>query len=135
MSRSKYANLTRHLETLAGSQWTASFDEIESALGFCLPDSAARYPAWWANQSGSGHVQSNGWQNAGWKTRDLDLGRRKVTFFRAGDDLPHEPASAPIPVQYPSAPSRPGFGIAHAKAGLAAYFGVTEEDIGITIKG
>lgn len=81
---SRYEPLSRHLSQRAERRWSATFDQIERILGSPLPESAYKYPAWWANQSGSGHIQSAAWQRAGWKTAKLDLERRRVDFERVG---------------------------------------------------
>ena len=68
----------------AGPDWRASFAEVEAVLGFRLPDSARRHPAWWANRkSGSGHSHARAWQEAGWQTGDLNLTAETVVFERA----------------------------------------------------
>lgn len=126
---SKYSNLSLHLASLDTSVWNATFDEVSRVLGFPLPSSAYNYPAWWANQSGAGHTQSSAWQNAGWKTADLDLKGQRVTFRYCGGEAPSldkeaEPAAKQAPLT-----------IAEAKAGLAQFFGVREDQIEITIRG
>ncbi len=83
-ARSKYGALYRHLTALTGPEWRTSFSEIESVLGFDLPASARRYPAWWANEKGgSGHSQKRAWQEAGWRTGNLNLAAETVVFERA----------------------------------------------------
>lgn len=82
--RGKYALLYRHLIARDGAFWHASFREIESVLGFDLPASARRHPAWWANQE-TGRSHALAWQAAGWRTRDLSLTAETVTFERAGN--------------------------------------------------
>jgi Bacterial antitoxin of type II TA system, VapB len=78
----RYQPLADFLAAKKGSQWDASFAEIEKRLGFALPRSAYKYPAWWANQNGPGHSQTRGWKSAGWRTTKLDLEGRRVTFER-----------------------------------------------------
>jgi len=83
---SRYQPLADFLAGQKSDQWEASFDQIEAELGFALPNSARRYPAWWANQSGGGHSQTTGWRSVGWRTAALDLAARRVRFERdAGD--------------------------------------------------
>lgn len=79
---SRYQPLADFLAGKKALEWDASFAEIEARLGFPLPESAYKYPAWWANQTGVGHSQTKGWRSVGWKTRDLDLARRRVRFER-----------------------------------------------------
>jgi hypothetical protein len=79
---SRYEPLAQFLAAKKADAWEASFEEIEAKLGVPLPRSAYKYPAWWANQSGPGHSQTYGWRSVGWRTRDLDLERRRVRFER-----------------------------------------------------
>ncbi len=126
---SKYTQLSFHLASLGDSVWHATFDDVSQVLGFPLPSSAYAYPAWWANQSGPGHTQSTAWQSAGWKTTDLNLKGRTVTFVYDGG----------VPTSKESVEERAcqskGLTIAEAKVGLATYFGVSEDQIEITIRG
>ena len=80
---SKYDPLQHYLAGRAQGLWTASFADIEDTLGALLPSSAYKYQAWWANETQAGsHPQSHAWVIPGWKTTDLDLERRRVTFVR-----------------------------------------------------
>jgi hypothetical protein len=79
---SRYQPLADFLAGKKAVEWDASFAEIEERLGFPLPKSAYTYPAWWANQAGPGHSQTRGWRSVGWRTRELDLKRRRVRFER-----------------------------------------------------
>lgn len=140
---SKYHRLTTHLANLNKSYWRASFDEIEQVLGFELPASAHEHPAWWANQAG-GHAQSSSWQDAGWRTENLDLENKSITFVRRNAFAGIAPFHTGLgevravgtadPRSGLSQPVHP-LTIAQAKAGLAANFGVPEENIEIIIKG
>lgn len=123
---SKYRKLTEHLNALDSLRWTASFAEIEAILGFRLPESAYRYPAWWANQTGEGHSHCAAWKNIGWRTEELSLSNRQVSFSHQEDGAKVDVASVVPPIE--------DLTIAQAKSGLAASFGVRPEDIEITIK-
>ena len=79
---SKYHALRDHLNALASTRWNATFQEIEEILGFSLPVSAYKHPAWWANEVSGTHVQKAGWIDAGWRTENPNLLRRSVTFVR-----------------------------------------------------
>jgi hypothetical protein len=48
---SKYDLLCQHLETHQEDRVTLSFKEVAAILGFPLPASAHKYPAFWANQT------------------------------------------------------------------------------------
>ena len=86
---SSYQPLADHLARRKSDVWEATFEEVEEALGRPLPRSAYRYNAWWANQNGPGHSQTQGWRSVGWRTSKLDLERRRVCFERV------RPARAP----------------------------------------
>lgn len=142
---SKYKNLTDYLTSLDRDDWSTKFSEIENILGFSLPQSARQHQAWWANQSNGGHAQSSAWQDAGWKTTNLDLENESITFVRtvinvfaparaAARSIPPSQnvfakASKPLPLQQTQRLT-----IAEAKAGLAASFGVSIDSIEITIR-
>lgn len=79
---SRYQPLADFLAAKKTNEWNATFSDIEARLGFPLPKSAYTYPAWWANQVGSGHSQTRGWRSVGWRTTALDLERRRVRFER-----------------------------------------------------
>ena len=79
---SRYEPLAQFLAAKKADAWDATFEEIEARLGAALPESAYKYPAWWANQSGPGHSQTKGWRSVGWRTCDLDLEGRRVRFER-----------------------------------------------------
>ncbi len=79
---SQYQPLADFLAAREESEWEADFADIESRLGFSLPTSARKYPAWWANQRGAGHSQARGWRSVGWRTSGLDLKRKRVRFVR-----------------------------------------------------
>lgn len=96
-SRGKYAPLYRHLSAMPGSEWRASFAEVEAILGFALPDSARLYRPWWSNQKkGTGHSHALAWQAAGWKTREVDLEAEALVFARHNDQS-YRDVSAEIP--------------------------------------
>lgn len=90
---SRYEPLAQFLDSRTNSLWQAKFSDVEQVLGFPLPPSAYRYPAWWANQHGKGHSQTAGWKAVGWQTRALDLDNRKVTFERTTPASTASPAA------------------------------------------
>lgn len=92
----KYEPLARHLASLTSDDWSARFTEVEGVLGFSLPESAHKYRAWWANQHGANHSQTEGWKSAGWETREVDFNRKLVRFERARGERPRSmPRGAP----------------------------------------
>jgi hypothetical protein len=78
----RYEPLKQFLDKRSDGIWQANFADVEQILGFGLPSSAYRYPAWWANQRGKGHSQVSGWRSAGWRTCKVDLVQKQVTFER-----------------------------------------------------
>ncbi len=126
---SKYRRLTEHLASLSSDDWTASFKELEKLLGFSLPKSAYAYPAWWSNQTDEGHSQSSAWQSIGWRTGELDLANERVSFSRQRAADPQKRVSVGSPT------SKNGLTIAEAKAGLAVFYGVSPDNVEITIRG
>jgi hypothetical protein len=78
---SKYKPLSQHFRDLGGQAWHATFEDIERILGFPLPNSAHAHAAWWAN-SADQMPQKSAWLDAGWRTRDLNLGAGRVLFVR-----------------------------------------------------
>jgi hypothetical protein len=97
---SKYMPLAKHLRSLTTEEWVASFTEIEQILGFRLPASARKFPAWWENQTPP-HSQTLGWADAGWETTRLNLTGERVTFVRRraprAPAVTRERAAAPLP--------------------------------------
>lgn len=79
---SRYQPLADFLASQKANEWMATFADIEERLGFRLPASAYKYPAWWANQSNGGHSQTRGWRSVGWRTSALDLASKCVRFER-----------------------------------------------------
>lgn len=90
---SRYEPLAEFLDRRTSPVWQAKFSDVERILGFPLPPSAFRYPAWWANQQGKGHSQTAGWKAAGWRTCALNLQEHRVTFKRESSTVP---ASSPV---------------------------------------
>ncbi len=83
---SKYDSLHYFLKMQKNNVIILKFTEIEKILGFALPASAFKYPAWWANQkverTNGNHTNAVAWINAGWESAELDLSRRQVKFIR-----------------------------------------------------
>jgi len=73
---------------------TPAFSEVSEILGFELPDSAHRYPAWWANQNPP-VSQTRAWLEAGWHAHP-NLRLKVVVFRRAGASV----AAPPQTVRY-----------------------------------
>jgi hypothetical protein len=77
-SDNRYSRLHDLLSATDEVEITLSFAKLESVLGVPLPDSARKYPAWWANQTPSSS-QSGAWTSAGWHAHP-NLKAQSVTF-------------------------------------------------------
>ena len=119
----KYAPLTRYLREQEKSAITLGFAEVEEILGFSLPGSAYKYPAWWSNSS-KGQSQTGAWREAGWETSDVDIRGRKVTFRRkAGEPVAPATKAAPAEKAAPAASSPAPRGSASAGSATARSSG------------
>ena len=127
---SKYGNLTVYLVEAGAekSPLKLSFGQIERIIGSPLPESARRYQAWWANQSGNGHSQAFSWACAGWRTSELNLEDETVTFLYVAEDM----ARKNLERQRGATPE--GISIDEAKCRLAVTFGVPTESIEIVVR-
>ena len=84
-ARGKYAPLYHHLRSASPpeQEWRTTFGEIETILGFRLPDSARLHRPWWSNsKKGNGHSHALAWQAAGWRTRAVDIEAETLVFER-----------------------------------------------------
>ncbi|QKC81249.1 hypothetical protein [Mesorhizobium sp. NZP2077] len=93
----KYAPIADFLQMQALDELSLDFEKIEEILGASLPRSAYDHQAWWANDVS--HSQGRSWLDAGWKTENLDLVRRSVTFARVSEStqiVPITPPTAPL---------------------------------------
>ena len=81
IERSKYSPLYHHISGLDGRVWLTTLERIERILGFDLPQSARRHPAWWSNHVGR-HVHARAWRVPGWITTDVDIRNESVKFER-----------------------------------------------------
>lgn len=95
----KYEPLARHLASLTSDDWSARFTDVEGVLGFTLPVSAHKHRAWWANQQGANHSQTEGWKSAGWETKEVDFNRKLVRFARSGGGRPRSMARGVSPAR------------------------------------
>ena len=103
--RGKYAAIFHFLAEKQGSVVAMKFAELESILGFSLPDSAYLYRPWWANQAKSGHSQAMAWDAAGWKTARVDLEAETLRFERIENEVKVRRNSVPqiqklSPIEY-----------------------------------
>jgi hypothetical protein len=62
---------------------TMGFNEVESIIGFILPQSAHKYREWWANPSSpNDHPHAQSWLAAGWKVETVNQNEKWVRFGR-----------------------------------------------------
>lgn len=87
----EYKKLYSHLCGLEAGEWKTTFGEIESIIGFGLPDFARKDRGWWANKRlVKGLVITSLWVEAGWKTTDVDMDAEKLVFVKLNgpEDVP-----------------------------------------------
>ena len=82
----KYQPLSRFLAALQATKWRATFDDLERVLGFPLPASARRWPAWWSNTRSDSHVRA--WTEAGWYVDKVRLRSESLVLRRRGPRAP-----------------------------------------------
>jgi hypothetical protein len=93
---SKYESLEQFLLLSEGPDLWLTFAEIETKLGFDLPQSARRHRGWWANEPTT-HVQARAWLNADWKVWLVNLADQKVHFVhRKAADKPLEASTGTV---------------------------------------
>lgn len=114
---SKYTSLRDFLRGSRTGAVKLSFNEVETILGFRLPNSAYLYPAWWSNNP-EGHSHCLAWVKEGWQSEQVDLSRREVTFRRAALASPKVPPS--------SGPNQPLYGALKGTVRFADDFDLAE---------
>lgn len=84
---SKYDPLGEFLRGLKVDEIVLTFAKIEKIVGFELPErSSSDYP-WWSNNPDN-NVMTKVWLDAGWRTKNLRLQDREVTFYRDNTAAP-----------------------------------------------
>lgn len=78
---SRFAPLTRYLESLQQDYIQMTFQDIERTIGDNLPNSARQWRSWWANDATS-HSHAQEWLNAGWRVARITMTDEQVTFAR-----------------------------------------------------
>ena len=87
----EYKKLYTHLCGLQVKEWETTFGEIESIIGFRLPDFARKDRGWWANKKlVKGLMITSLWIEAGWKTAEVDMEAEKLVFVKLNgpEDIP-----------------------------------------------
>ncbi|MBU4528556.1 hypothetical protein [Hoeflea sp.] len=78
----KYEPLSDYLKSSDHDRVPMTFNELEKLIDDTLPPSARKHRAWWSNNP-SNSVITRAWLDAGYITRDVDLGGEKLVFRRA----------------------------------------------------
>jgi hypothetical protein len=78
---SKYQPLQRHLTARRERELPMTFGDVERVLGFSLPPSARKHPAWWSNNRGT-NVAVKAWRDAGRHTSRVNIAAERVVFVR-----------------------------------------------------
>jgi hypothetical protein len=87
---SKYDALGDYLKHQRGDAVPLTFAQIEKIIGSKLPASAS-YRAWWSNNDFNS-VMTTVWLEAGFKSEQVDMQKRKIVFRRVRK--PNEVAGA-----------------------------------------
>ena len=75
----KYEPLSEFLRKQAANEVRVSFEQIERIIGAKLPASAHEHRAWWSNNPNNS-VMTRAWLDAGFRSEQVDMARRKLTF-------------------------------------------------------
>ena len=79
-SSKKYRRLTEWLASTNEKTVSITFSQIESLIGFPLPNSARAYREFWANTTT--HSIALSWLSIGYKTVDVNLDTETIVFER-----------------------------------------------------
>ncbi len=89
---SKYSPLKSHLKSMGLKEIPITFEEIETVIGSRLPPSARKFRPWWNNNPSDSAI-AHAWLAAGYKSAQVDLKRKSLTFIR---DDSHSDSDASI---------------------------------------
>ncbi len=81
---SKYDKFGEYLDERGESPVTLTFRQVEEVLGFRLPAGAYKHRAWWRNSKRPGGLPATSWLPRGWRSGNVNLGERRVTFWKNG---------------------------------------------------
>ena len=88
----KYSPLAEFLLAQKGEEVPLTFAEIERIIGAPLPPSH-RYRAWWSNNSFNS-VMTKVWLDAGFRSADVDIKKRKLVFRKVRSQARPDRSSA-----------------------------------------
>jgi hypothetical protein len=80
---SKYEPLAAFLRSQRTDEVSLTFAEIERIVGAKLPPKAQHHRAWWSNNPNN-NVMTKVWLAAGFRSEQVDLEGRRLTFRRIG---------------------------------------------------
>src|SRR5579864_6922247 len=100
---SKYSALGEYLKHQRGESVPMTFAQIEKITGTKLPASS-RYRAWWSNNDVNS-VLTKVWIEAGFKSEQVDMDKRKLVFRRFG-----RPSAAAEAASAGEKPFHPAYG-------------------------
>jgi hypothetical protein len=83
---SKYSPLADFLRAQQRDEVRMTFAEIERIIGSPLPRSH-HYRAWWSNNSFNS-VMTKVWLDAGFRSAEVDIKRRRLVFRKIGSQAP-----------------------------------------------
>jgi hypothetical protein len=79
----KYSPITKWLSEISCNKISLTFSDVESILGFKLPESAYKHSRWWMNDIN--HSQAKGWIDAGFITANYNQAiASKAVVFEKG---------------------------------------------------
>jgi hypothetical protein len=88
----KYSPLADFLRAQRRDEVPMTFAEIERIVGSPLPRSH-RYRSWWSNNSFNS-VMTKVWLDAGFRSADVDIKKRKLVFRKIGPQRPGSSSAA-----------------------------------------
>jgi hypothetical protein len=88
---SKYSPLADFLRAQQRDEVRMTFSEIERIIGSPLPRSH-HYRAWWSNNSFNS-VMTKVWLDAGFRSAEVDIKRRRLVFRKVGSQTPGHPST------------------------------------------
>lgn len=79
----KYEPLSEFLRKQSSKEVRMSFAQIERIIGAKLPPKAQHHRAWWSNNP-TNNVMTKAWLDAGFKSAEVDIERRRLVFQKVG---------------------------------------------------
>jgi hypothetical protein len=93
----KYEPLTEFLKKQSAREVRMSFAQVERVIGEKLPASAQHHRAWWSNNPNNS-VMTKAWLEAGFRSEQVDMEGRTLTFRRADPEAAGKAALVSDPI-------------------------------------